>query len=199
MMLWRWHDPVEALSSAPVGGGRSQLDVLLNVGVELDYRRTDLAEHAEQIARGCGASTSRLTALFTAADLDRHQRAIEDRVAVDATVGITKPTWAAGEDGTFTQWKPGTINIVVQCPDRLSEAAAVNLVMTVTEAKSQALLDSGIPGTGTASDAVVVTWPAFAPVEVFGGPRSAVGAPAARAVHRAVLAGVEAYRSGLDE
>ena len=31
--------------------------------------------------------------------------------------------------------------------------------MTITEAKAQALIEAGVPGTGTASDAVVVCWP----------------------------------------
>ncbi len=89
-------------------------------------------------------------------------------------------------------YHPGTINTVVQMPVRLSPAAAVNAVITVTEAKTQALIDIGIPGTGTASDAVVVLWPGDGPVESFAGPRSPWGARVAQAGHAAILAGIEA-------
>jgi adenosylcobinamide amidohydrolase len=64
--------------------------------------------------------------------------------------------------------------------------------MTATEAKTQALVEGGVPGTGTASDAVCIAGPANGPVEVFGGPRSAIGAPLARAVHAAVAGGIRA-------
>jgi len=66
----------------------------------------------------------------------------------------------------------------------------VNAVMTVTEAKAQALLEMGVPGTGTASDAVCVACAPYGTVETFAGPRSRIGAPLARAVHAAVRHGV---------
>ena len=70
-------------------------------------------------------------------------------------------------------------------PAPLSDAALVNAVVTVTEAKVQALAEAGMAGTGTSSDAVCVACP-FAPglpsglldgeVEPYGGPRSLWGA-----------------------
>jgi len=66
----------------------------------------------------------------------------------------------------------------------------------VTEAKTQALAEAGVPGTGTSSDAVCIACPAAepaGPVEPFGGPRSPWGARAARAVHRAVAAGAAGW------
>ncbi len=67
------------------------------------------------------------------------------------------PTWAAVPGGTADpDLAPGTINIIVSVPVPLSDAALVNAVMTVTEAKTQAVLDAGFPGTGTATDAVCV-------------------------------------------
>src|SRR5262249_30723422 len=82
------------------------------------------------------------------------------------------------------------INIVAQLPVRLTDAALLNALTTATEAKSQALQAAGIPGTGTASDAVTVSCPVSGPAEPFGGPRSTWGARLARAVHDAVRAGV---------
>ena len=83
----------------------------------------------------------------------------------------------------------GTVNIVAVLSRRLSPAALVNAVMTVTEAKSQALWEAGFAGTGTPSDAVAVLCPAAGPAEAFAGPRSRWGSRLARAAHRAVLDG----------
>jgi len=83
----------------------------------------------------------------------------------------------------------GTVNLVAVLSRRLSPAALVNAVMTVTEAKSQALWEAGFPGTGTPSDAVAVLCPAAGPAEAFAGPRSLWGSRLARAAHRAVLDG----------
>ena len=82
---------------------------------------------------------------------------------------------------------------MVQIPVGLSPAAAVNAVATATEAKVQALVEAGVPGTGTASDAVLVCWSPALPVEPFAGPRSTWGARIARAVHAAVRRGLEVH------
>ena len=76
-------------------------------------------------------------------------------------------------------------------PAPLGDAALVNAVVTATEAKTQALGEGGVPGTGTASDAIVVCCPTGS-TERYGGPRSLWGARLARAVHRAVAAGTPA-------
>ena len=193
-LCWEWPAPVEVVSSAPVGGGRRRVRWVLNVGVELDYVRVDLEDHAAEIVEELGLNGDGVV-LFTAAKVDRVRSVRCEGVAVDATVGITKPTWAADPAGGFTPWHPGTINIVAQMPVALTEAAAVNAVITLTEAKTQALLEAGVPGTGTASDAVVITWSADGPVEDFAGPRSTWGSRLAVAVHGAVAAGA---RPGAD-
>jgi adenosylcobinamide hydrolase len=118
----------------------------------------------------------------------------EDGVAAAATVGLTHPSWAAAADagttaGTGAAGIAGTVNIVAVLGRRLSGAALVNAVMTVTEAKSQALWEAGVAGTGTPSDAVAVLCTPSGPAEAFGGPRSRYGSRLARAVHRAVLDG----------
>jgi len=192
VLWWRLDPAWTALSSAPVGGGFSHPVWLVNVGVPLDYSRTDLTEHARQIAASLGLDGEGI-ALFTAADVGAVQHIDFEGVAVSATVGVTKPTWAADASGGWTPWSPGTINIVVQLPVRLEPGAMVNAVMTVTEAKTQALWDAGVPGTGTASDAVVVRCPGVGPTEPFAGPRSPWGSRLALGVHDAVRAGVQAY------
>ena len=85
-------------------------------------------------------------------------------------------------------------------PVPLADAAFVNAVVTATEAKAQAVLDAGFPGTGTATDAVCIAAPmdqGGAPAEEFTGPRSRWGASIARVVHAAVRAGAVGYAAAL--
>lgn len=189
VLLWRFPEPVVVLSSAPVGGGPSVVDWICNVGVTSPYRDPDVDRHAAKVAldldlEGTGAT------FFTAADVRLVRHASVDGVAVDATVGVTRPTWAADADGAWTPWSPGTINLVAQFPVPLSPAAAVNAAMTATEAKAQALVEAGVPGTGTATDAVAICWPTGPDPAPYGGPRSPWGSPLARAVHAAVADGL---------
>ncbi len=213
-VVWEFDRTRPALSSASVGGGLRAIGWVLNIGVPLKYSRTDLATHAAEIAASTGLLDSG-AALFTAADTTRIQHEEANRLRVDTTVGISKPTWAADDDGVFTDWAkaektrpgPGTINIVVQLPIVLTEAAAVNAIITITEAKTQALVEAGVPGTGTASDAVLICWAPKAsenesipgdslassgkPV-AFMGPRSEWGSRLARAVRDTVARGIAA-------
>ena len=190
VLVWRWDTPTAVLSSAPVGGGLGEIEWVLNVGVPSDYDRTDLSEHAREIAAALGLQEAGI-AMFTAVDLGRRQRCEFEGVAVDATVGISHPTWAADPSAAGVPAVPGTINLVVQVPVALDPGAAVNAVITATEAKVQALAARGVPGTGTATDAIAVAWPCEGAPERFAGPRSRWGARIAQAVYRAVWAGAE--------
>ncbi|MGA4542873.1 adenosylcobinamide amidohydrolase [Uniformispora flossi] len=92
---------------------------------------------------------------------------------------------------------PGTINILAAIPAPLSDAALVNAVATATEAKVQALFETGYACTGTPSDAVCLVARVPRPgdeAEPFGGPRSVWGARLARAVHGACTEGALADR-----
>lgn len=268
VQAWSFDAGVMALSSACVGGGLAEITHLVNIGVPMAFSETDLtaaaravsdqifsAQHADgscESASGC-SDTASLCALFTAADVTQLSSCSRESVLVQATIGITKPTWAADQTGGYDtdffaatkhlanskafpesheadieshrlenqrsasqntstkiavsesskelgrsahreRYEPGTINIVVQIPVPIEPQAAVNLVMTVTEAKTQALLGANVNGTGTASDAVVVIWPKPTnenpkPVE-FGGPRSHWGAIAALATYQAMYEGL---------
>lgn len=116
MLVWRWPAPVPALSSAPVGGGFGRIDWVLNIGVASDYGRTDLAEHAGAVAAELDLSGTGV-AMFTAVDLGGSVSVDCDGVSVDATVGISHPTWAADPAAaTEATGVPGTINLVGQMP-----------------------------------------------------------------------------------
>jgi len=109
--------------------------------------------------------------------------------AMETGAGGPGPLESGTADAAPAAGFGGTVNIVAVLSRRLGPAALVNAVMTVTEAKSQALWEAGFPGTGTPSDAVAVLCPPAGPAEEFAGPRSAWGSRLARAAHRAVLDG----------
>jgi adenosylcobinamide amidohydrolase len=136
--------------------------------------------------------------MLTAAQVTGLVTRSDEGAEAAVTAGLRVPTWAAAPAGLADQdLSPGTINIIVSVPVPLTDAALVNAVITVTEAKTQAVLDAGFAGTGTATDAVCVAArdPAGTAAEDFAGPRSAWGARIARSVYAAVLAGATAYRA----
>lgn len=190
MLVWRFAAPMTVASTASCGGGLGERRWLINAQVPHDYRRRDQSRHGAELAAAAGIDDAggHGVVMFTALDVRRVQRRTDGGVDVDATVGLTLPVWAAAPQAA-AQPAPGTINIVARLPVRLSDAALLNALTTATEAKVQALLAAGVPGTGTASDAVTVACPASGPAEPFGGPRSTWGARVARAVHDAVRAG----------
>ncbi|MEU8398409.1 adenosylcobinamide amidohydrolase [Nonomuraea sp. NPDC048892] len=195
-LLWEFGPGWRMISSAMLGGGIGAREWVLNAQVVAGYARMDPADHLASLGPAHGEGVG----MMTAASVDRYVRAADGGVEAYATVGLRVPTWAAAPEGhTDPELAPirvGTINIVVVLPVAMTDAALVNTVMTVTEAKSQAMIETGFPGTGTASDAVCVAVPEAGPQEVFGGPRSEWGARVARAVHTAVRRGAEAWRPG---
>jgi adenosylcobinamide hydrolase len=191
MLVWRFAAATTVASTASCGGGLGARRWLINAQVPHDYRRRDQSRHGAELAAAAGIDEADGTGvvMFTAVDVRRVQERGEGGLRVDATVGLTLPVWAAAPE-VAAEPAPGTINIVAQLPVRLTDAALLNALTTATEAKSQALLAAGVPGTGTASDAITVVCPGSGPAEPFGGPRSTWGARLARAVHDAVQAGI---------
>jgi adenosylcobinamide amidohydrolase len=197
-LVWSLPPRSRCIATTVLGGGIGARAWIANVTVALDYDRPDPAVHAAElgVSLGCpGAGDGDGCCFLTGVDVRRYVEAEDAGVEAFATVGLRTVTWAADEDGAHqTLWRPGTINCAVFVPAAFSDAALVNLVATVAEAKAQALFEAKILGTGTASDAVVICVEsggggASAP-EAYGGPRSTWGARVARAVRRAVATGI---------
>jgi adenosylcobinamide amidohydrolase len=196
MALWRPGPGYRMISTGVLGGGLGPREWVLNAQVPAAYARTDPAGHLRELARGL-----RLTGpgigLLTAAQVTHLVQCEDEGVHAAATAGLRVPTWAAAPPGRPDPWLPGTINIVVALPVPLTDAAFVNAVVTATEAKTQAVLEAGFAGTGTATDAVCVAAPSGPDrEEEFTGPRSLWGARIARAVHAAVRDGAAGYTKG---
>jgi adenosylcobinamide hydrolase len=190
VLVWRAARPWLAISSAPLGGGLGERSWVINATVRPGYRRLDPDAHLIDLAGALGL-TGAGTGLLTAVDVREVRHETDGGVLAWVSTGIGgHPTWAAAAPGPEAGMAVGTVNAVCWLPVRLSDAALVNAVATVAEAKAQALFDAGVPGTGTATDATVLLCPPTGPAERFGGPRSPVGAALARAVHAAVRAGL---------
>ncbi|BCB85680.1 adenosylcobinamide amidohydrolase [Phytohabitans suffuscus] len=187
LLVWRLGEPLMAISSAPLGGGIGVRHWVVNATVPMSYRRDDPDVHLAEIAARQGLGGPGI-GLLTGVDVAEVVTAEDTGVRAWATVGLGDPIWAAAAS-TAAAPGPGTVNIVVRVPVRLSPAALVNAVATATEAKAQALWEIGLPATGTATDAVSVLCAAGGPEAAYGGPRSEWGAPLARAVRAAVRTG----------
>ncbi|HET9143171.1 adenosylcobinamide amidohydrolase [Actinophytocola sp.] len=191
LLVWRCATPWLAISSAPMGGGLGERHWVLNGTVSPGYGRLDPDVHLADLA-GAAGLTGAGVGLLTAVDVRQVVHQADGGVRAWVTTGIgAHPTWAAAPAEPLGD-RVGTINAVCWLPVRLSEAALVNAVATVAEAKAQALAEAGVPGTGTATDATVLLCPPTGPAESFGGPRSLTGGALARAVHSAIHAGLRA-------
>lgn len=207
-LVWEGGDGWRMISSGVHGGGIGPRRWWVNAMVDKEYHHPDPRRHVADIAADLGL-TGPGVGMLTAAEVGAWQYASEVGVRVATTVGLGVPVQAAAPAAAPEPLAVGTINTLVELPVPMSDAALVNLVLTVTEAKTQALLECGVPGTGTASDAVAVACPLAAdgagspdggpgdvdPDALYGGPRSRWGAVAARVVHQATLAGTRDWMS----
>ncbi|MFC0101230.1 adenosylcobinamide amidohydrolase [Micromonospora marina] len=189
LLAWRAEAPLLAVGSAPLGGGIGVRRWVLNATVPMSYDRDDPAAHLAELAHGLDLDGPGV-GLLTGVDVSEVVRRTDGGVRVWATVGLGTPVWAAAvPEPARPAQRVGTVNIVAYVPVRLGDAALVNAVATATEAKAQAIWELGLPATGTPTDAVTVLCPADGDPAPYGGPRSAWGAPLARAVHAAVRSG----------
>jgi adenosylcobinamide hydrolase len=196
VLVWRFDDPVFAIASGSLGGGMGTRHWVLNASVPMAYDRPDPEAHLAEVAgalrlRGAGVG------LMTGVDVAQFVLAEDGGVTAVATVGLGAPGWAAAPDGHLTRYRPGTVNVVAWVPAVLEPGAMVNAVATVAEAKAQVMVELGLPGTGTATDATCVLCPRDGAIgDRYGGPRSRWGARLARAVHAALVTGGRAWLAG---
>jgi adenosylcobinamide amidohydrolase len=115
------------------------------------------------------------------------------RVTAIVTGGVESNAIRTSKD-TGQWYEAGTINILVMTNHRLSEQAATRAIVTVTEAKTAALLDMDIrsaqsramyPATGTGTDTVIVVVGEGVTLNWSGG-HSKMGELIADAVYRGV-------------
>jgi adenosylcobinamide hydrolase len=168
---------------------------VINLQVPWDYAGTDPA--ADLRAAASTLQVEDPVGMMTAADVRSARGSRDGAAQAWVTVGLGHPVAAGTGAPSCPPPSVGTINMVVVVDRRVSDAALLNLLTTATEAKCQALADTGVealPGvlaTGTATDAVTLLTLADGSVEPFGGPLSTAGGEVARAVYRSVRAGAQ--------
>ncbi|MCT2586198.1 adenosylcobinamide amidohydrolase [Actinophytocola gossypii] len=186
VLVWRLPSPLLTISSGALGGGIGERRWVINATVPHGYDRDDPDVHLAELAAALDL-TGPGTGFLTAVDVREVATAADSGVLAHVTAGIgAHPTWAAAPDAAVAAPSVGTINAVCFLPVRLSDAALVNAVATVAEAKAQALAEAGVPGTGTSTDATALLCPVDGEPEAYGGPRSRVGSALARAAHTAI-------------
>jgi iron complex transport system ATP-binding protein len=186
------------LSSAVVGGGFYRARDIVNMHVDDMPHGTSPEDELAAYAARLGIDAP-FVGVMTAAKTQYAQVAADSRdgltVAVVVSVGLSNTTSAGVSDpvvdvsGTRS---PGTINTIVLVDGQLTPAALVNVVITVTEAKTMVLSEwqvrtaDGEAASGTSTDSVVVAATGRGPALSYAGPATTVGWLAARTTRQAI-------------
>lgn len=190
-------DVYRCLSSAVLNGGSGEIRTWLNVQVPRDYARTDPAEHLRGVSRERRLAEP-VVGMLTAALVRDHAVARHGAARAVATVGVRDSLAAAGSLPEVVA-PAGTINVLAVLDAPLTDAALVGAIATATEAKTQALVEAGVPAsngpgaaTGTATDSICVACMPGSLVE-FAGTATVIGNELAHAVYETVSTGLERY------
>jgi adenosylcobinamide amidohydrolase len=150
---------------------------------------------AELAARGTPGAVT----LLTSRDLDAYEVAaavVEDVTAqAVATVGLSNAERVGTRlDRSGKDW--GTINVALQISSPLTDAALIELVSIVAQARTAAIIEAGhdLPtgrATGTGTDCIAVAAPPGD--QPFAGMHTPVGEAAGRAAYQAVRQGVTVW------
>jgi adenosylcobinamide hydrolase len=194
VLVVRLPERMKVLSTTVLNGGFSVSDTLLSVQVPIHYNGTDPESEVVEICGKLGLCREAV-GFMTAVDLKKVITMVsEEYNGINATVVATsgvKNAVFAGELMTDALVRglngPGTINIIVVLDRPLHETGMANSLITITEAKTAALMDTKTKGTGTTSDAIAICCPE-GDGEKYAGTATDVGICMARAVRKAVAA-----------
>ncbi len=173
----------------------------------LEVRNADLPPSLDPVAGiealMASAGFADAICLVTSRDITRHhlvQSTVEGATATSlATVGLSNGE-RVGQRCTEPVPVPGTINVLVHVSQPLSEGALIETVSIVTEARTAAVIDSGVRRagvavTGTGTDCIVVAAPAGTDEVRFAGLHTAIGEAVGDAVYRSVREGAAVWQS----
>ena len=163
--------PHRVISSAVLNGGMVEANHILNLKVPKSFAGTETP--AGTLANYCTEADwhGATVAMMTAASMDSFRLAQETvqgiEMAVLVTSGLSNPR-RVGDRAEYRKMvtepkEIGTINIIVMTSAKLTDAAMVEALLIVTEAKTAVLHDasiispvSGKMATGTGTDSVAV-------------------------------------------
>ncbi len=188
------------LGWAPLNGGLCQARSMLNHQVRTD---DDPVEEPAAFLSGLAqrlAVVEPVVGLMTGVRMERLVRHTVQHqdffVECFATVGLSNAL-AVSDPATYDE-KPGTINVIVVVNQPLTDAALVEAVSIVTEAKTRVLHEaqvkstvSGALATGTGTDCVAVACPTGFPAFRYCGKHTALGELVGRGAYEAVTIGLQ--------
>jgi adenosylcobinamide amidohydrolase len=169
----------------------------------LEVRNADLPPEVDALdvirQRIAAAGLDDAVTLVTSRDISRYQVAhstVEDQhVRCIATVGLSN----SERVGTRLHQPPpfaGTINLLVHVAQSLTDAAMLEVLSIATEARTAAVIDSGLARgglavTGTGTDCIAVAAPDGGVAQRYAGKHTALGEATGAAVYRAVANGIK--------
>ena len=181
------------LSSSFFGGGFRRVRHILNANVAENYCSNNPAADLRAIAARCGVSDP-FVGLLTAVQLHKARISFAEqadvRVGALITAGVSNATCAGVS--LPCQSTAGTINIILLLNAKLTRAAMLNAIVTVTEAKSAVLHEmnvrtpDGALATGTSTDTVTIAMTGVGPTLPYAGPATIVGWLIAKTVRQAL-------------
>lgn len=223
------HGKHSVLSTCQTNGGeREDLEGICNhqgcegkfhdaIAAQPAHQKSEVERHQE-LAQENGWSPEKTAFMGTAANMQYAVLSCASwkdlEVNALATAGVTGNATCAGDPARYHQEKnqwvpceqpPGTINLIVHINQTLSSAALTRAVVTLTEAKTAALMDlqigsksSSSLATGTGTDQFAIAAPLGGDYPLtWSGAHSKLGELIGKAVKDAVL-GALVWQNGMD-
>ncbi|OPY32402.1 MAG: Adenosylcobinamide amidohydrolase [Methanomassiliicoccales archaeon PtaU1.Bin124] len=194
VMLVHLPKRMHVLSTTVRNGAFTVADTIMMVQVPISYNGNDPEGELENIVKELGLN-EHTVGFMTAADMERvitvvEQEYHDERAVAIVTAGVKNCVYAGELIPDHIQAQLGggmahTINTMVVLARPLHDTGMVNAVITATEAKSAALKDCAVRGTGTTSDAVAIICP-IGDGEKYAGTATDIGICLSRAVRQAV-------------
>lgn len=132
-----------------VSGGISDVNTIINHTVPRDFECDDPAGYIRDIMAKKGYDKEGYFGLLTAVRMKDLCILSCGYITAFITAGVSNPNPLDG---------PGTINIIIHSARSMPDGAMLEMIKTVTEAKTAALFDMGYTFTGTTTDAVIVAY-----------------------------------------
>jgi len=186
----------QVLSSAIVGGGFTLADTFVILQVDENYHNPHPEDDLLQACKCLGIDNA--VGFMTAADIKKVLSTSTETIGeIEAIAVVTAGTSNAviAGDQNALQMGPssantGTINVISVLNVPLEKSALVNAAITVTEAKTAALLELGIKATGTTTDAIAIATP-IGDGYKYAGTATKVGMAISKSVKNAVMTSIK--------
>ena len=197
----RLKERMEVLSSAVLNGGNIETDHLFIMEVPKNFMHDDPSQYAADACESLGLPSDSV-GLMTAAEVGHvFNHTMSDfsgtTAFAAATAGLSnqvvagEPLEGWGRRHELSNQRSrdliaGTINIIGLSSLPMTQAAKVNIMIAMTEAKTAALHSFGYKETGTTSDAIAIVSPIGDSREEYAGTGTPLGIAMARSVKHCV-------------